>query len=83
MAFPTAAIWSIFILAPAFIVVFKISTILFPGRVGILMMSEVIVAIISASILVPEETMVLIQWIGAIGIVAAAFIEVFYGNESS
>jgi hypothetical protein len=27
--------------------------------------------------------MVLIQWIGAIGIVAAAFIEVFYGNESS
>ncbi|MDC1254984.1 DMT family transporter [Paracoccaceae bacterium] len=83
VAFPTAAIWSIFILAPAFIVVFKISTILFPGRVGILMMSEVIVAIISASILVPEEMMVLIQWIGAIGIVAAAFIEVFYGNESS
>ena len=47
------------------------------------MMSEVIVAIISASILVPEETMVLIQWMGAICIVAAAFIEVFYGNDSS
>ena len=47
------------------------------------MMSEVIVAIISASILVPEETMALVQWVGAIGIILAAIVEIFFGNTSS
>ena len=82
-AFPTAAFWSIFILSPGFIVIFKVSQILFPGRVGILMMSEVIVACISASILLPEETMVIIQWLGAIGIVSAALVEVIFGYKAS
>ena len=63
--------------------IFKVSQILFPGRVGILMMSEVIVACISASILLPEETMVLIQWLGAIGIVSAALVEVIFGYKAS
>ena len=82
-AFPTAAFWSIFILSPGFIVIFKVSQILFPGRVGILMMSEVIVACISASIFLPEETMVVIQWFGAIGIVSAALVEVIFGYKAS
>ncbi len=34
-----------------------ISQILYPGRVDVLMMSEVLVAIFSASLLLPEESM--------------------------
>ena len=82
-AFPTAAFWSIFILSPGFIVIFKVSLVLFPGRVGILMMSEVIVACISASIFLPEETMLIIQWFGVIGIVSAALVEVIFGYKAS
>ena len=78
-AFPTAALWSIFILLPCFCVIFRISQLLFPGRVGILTMSEVVVAIISAAILVPEESMLLIQWVGAIAILLAGLIEVLFG----
>ena len=80
-AFPTALLWSTFILAPGFIVLFLASKILYPGRIGILMMSEVIVAIISASILVPDETMALIQWLGAIAIILAALVEIFLGRN--
>ena len=82
MGFITAIIWSIFIMLPGFIVIFKVSQILFPGRVGILMMSEVLVAFISASILLPEETMTTIQWLGAIGIVSAGIIEVIFGYKA-
>jgi drug/metabolite transporter (DMT)-like permease len=78
-AFPTAAFWSIFIMLPSFCIIFRVSQILFPGRVGILTMSEVIVAIISAAILVPEETMLLMQWVGAIAIILAGLIEVIFG----
>ena len=78
-AFPTAAFWSIFIMLPSFCIIFRVSQILFPGRVGILAMSEVIVAIISASILVPEETMLLMQWVGAGAIILAGLIEVIFG----
>jgi drug/metabolite transporter (DMT)-like permease len=82
-AFPTAAFWSICILLPSFCIIFRISQILFPGRVGILTMSEVIVAIISASILVPEETMLLMQWVGAIAIILAGLIEVIFGYSKN
>ena len=78
-AFPTAAFWSIVILLPCFCIIFRVSQVLFPGRVGILAMSEVIVAVISASILVPEETMSLLQWAGAAAIVLAGLIEVLFG----
>lgn len=78
-AFLTAAFWSICILLPSFCVIFKVSQVLFPGRVGILTMSEVIVAIVSAAILIPQETMVWMQWIGAIAIVLAGLIEVLFG----
>ena len=82
LGFITAIIWSIFIMLPGFIVIFKVSQILFPGRVGILMMSEVLVAFISASILLPEETMTTIQWLGAMGIVSAGIIEVIFGYKA-
>ena len=80
-AFPTAAFWSIFILLPCFCIIFRVSQLLFPGRVGILTMSEVIVAIASAAILVPEEKMLLMQWVGAIAILLAGFIEVLFGHS--
>lgn len=80
-AFPTAAFWSIFILLPSFCIIFRVSQLLFPGRVGILTMSEVIVAIVSAAILVPDEKMLLMQWVGAIAILLAGFIEVLFGHS--
>ena len=81
-AFPTAALWSVFVLLPCFCIIFRVSQLLFPGRVGILTMSEVIVAIVSAAILVPEETMVPMQWLGAFAIVVAGVVEVLFGYSS-
>lgn len=78
-ALPTAMFWSIVILLPCFFVIFRISQILFPGRVGILTMSEVVVAVISASVLLPGETLDWIQWSGALAIMAAGLIEVIFG----
>jgi len=80
-AFPTAAFWSICIFLPCFCIIFRVSQFLFPGRVGILTMSEVVVAIVSAAILVPEETMLLMQWVGAIAILLAGLIEVLFGHK--
>ena len=81
--FLTAAFWSIFIFLPCFCIIFRVSQILFPGRVGILTMSEVVVAIISAAIFVPEERMLLMQWVGAIAIIMAGLIEVLFGYKNS
>ena len=44
-------------------------------------MSEVVGAIVSAAILVPEETMLLMQWVGAIAILLAGLIEVLFGHK--
>ena len=81
LALPTAALWSVVILLPGFMIIFEISKYLFPGRISILMMSEVIVAIISASILVPSEKMIFVQWLGAAAILSAGFIEVIFGDN--
>jgi drug/metabolite transporter (DMT)-like permease len=78
-AFPTAALWSIFVFLPCFCIIFRVSQLLFPGRVGILTMSEVVVAIVSAAILVPQESMILMQWVGATAIILAGLIEVWFG----
>lgn len=78
-SFAVAAFWSVCVLLPCFCIIFRGSQILFPGRVGILTMSEVIVAIVSATVLVPEERMVLIQWVGGIAIITAGLIEVLFG----
>ena len=77
--FIIAFIWSVIILLPCFCIIFRISQILFPGRVGILMMSEVVVAVISAKILLPEEPMLALQWIGATAIVMAGLVEILFG----
>ena len=77
--FSTAFIWSVIVLLPSFCIIFRISQILFPGRVGILMMSEVAVAVISAKILLPEEQMVILQWIGASAILWAGVVEIIFG----
>ena len=41
------------------------------------MMSEVIVAMFSASILIPDEKMFPIQWLGAFAILLAGFMKLF------
>ena len=80
---PTIAFWSILILMPCFLIVFIVSKYLFPGRVGILMMSEVIVAIVTASILIPGEKMMLLQWLGAFAIMFAGIYEVLFGYNKN
>lgn len=47
-----------------------------PGRSGLLMMTEVVVAVISAAILLPEEALGPTEWLGAALIVGAAVLEV-------
>ncbi|MEM7406256.1 MAG: DMT family transporter [Pseudomonadota bacterium] len=47
-----------------------------PGRVGLLMMSEVVVAVLSAAWLIPDEVLSLAEWLGASLIVGAALVEV-------
>ena len=79
IAFPTAAFWSIVILLPCFFIIFRVSQFLFPGRVGILTMSEVIVAIVSAAVLLPEEVLPPVQWLGAVAIIFAGIVEVVFG----
>ncbi|MEM7505281.1 MAG: DMT family transporter [Pseudomonadota bacterium] len=64
------------LILPTVAVIFWAQKFLFPGRVGLLMMSEVLVAVISASIFIPEERMGLVEWIGAAMIIGACLIEV-------
>ena len=45
------------------------------------MMSEVIVAIVSASLLLPDEKMDTIHWLGGIVIIFAGLIEVFFSKQ--
>jgi len=75
-AFPIAFFGSVLVLLPTAYVMFVAARQLFPGRVGILMMSEALVAIISATILLPEETLSLWQWVGGITILGACLVEV-------
>ena len=80
-ALPVAFTASTFVLLPSIFIIFWASKRLFPGRVGVLMMSEALVAIISASFLLPEETMTVMQWIGGTIIITACFVEVFEKEE--
>ncbi len=47
-----------------------------PGRSGLLMMTEVVVAVFSAAILLPEEALSMWEWIGAALIISAGIVEV-------
>ena len=47
------------------------------------MMSEVVVAVISAKIFLPEEQMFVLQWVGAIAILTAGLIEIVFGYNKN
>jgi len=74
---PLSVLISLIIILPSVWLIFWAQKFLFPGRVGLLMMSEVLIAVVSASVFLPEEAMSLMAWCGAILIVTACFIEVF------
>lgn len=78
-ALPLSLLISLLIILPSVWFIFWAQKFLFPGRVGLLMMSEVLLAVITASIFLPEEAMSLVAWCGAVLIVGACFIEVFAG----
>ena len=63
-------------LLPAALMIFWASQFLFPGRVGILLMAEVVVAIISASLLLPEEVLSPVEWLAVVLIIGAAIVEI-------
>ncbi|MEM6906098.1 MAG: DMT family transporter [Pseudomonadota bacterium] len=75
-ALPLAAFASIGFILPTVWIIFWAQQFLFPGRAGLLMMSEVMVAVLSASLFLPEEAMTGREWIGAGLIIAACLIEV-------
>ncbi|MBE1284865.1 MAG: EamA family transporter [Rhodobacteraceae bacterium] len=74
-ALPYAASLSVLILLPAVVVLFWGQKFVSPGRVGLLMMSEALVAVLSAAWLLPEERMGLVAWIGAVMILGGFLIE--------
>ncbi|MEM9045441.1 MAG: DMT family transporter [Pseudomonadota bacterium] len=71
-----ASLASIGVILPTVLVIFWAQRMLFPGRAGLLMMSEVLVAVISASIFLPEERMAGLEWLGAGLIIFACLLEV-------
>ena len=70
---------SIGIILPSILIIFWAQKFLFPGRVALLMMSEVIVATLTASWMLPEEAMGMLEWIGACLIIGACVVEIFEG----
>lgn len=74
---PISVLISLVAFLPAVCVLFWAQKFLFPGRVGLLMMSEVLTAVVTASLFLPEERMSVIEWTGAALIVGACLAEVF------
>lgn len=72
--FPLALVGSAMLLLPSIMVIFWACRVLFPGRAAILMMSEALVATISATLLLPEETMTLMQWAGGAIVLLACLL---------
>ncbi len=79
---PFSTLVSLLVVLPSVWLIFWSQKYLFPGRAVLLMMSEVLVAVVSASIFLPEEYMSLIEWMGAGLIIAACLIEVFATPQS-
>ena len=71
---PMAFVGSVMLLLPSIMAIFWASRVLFPGRAAILMMSEALVATISATLLLPEETMTLMQWTGGAIVLLACLL---------
>ncbi|MFK7943588.1 MAG: DMT family transporter, partial [Paracoccaceae bacterium] len=74
---PVGAAVAILVFIPTVWSIFWAQKFLFPGRAGLLMMSEVMMAVITASLLLPEETMGSVEWAGAALIIFACLLEVF------
>ena len=73
------AAYSWFGLIPSVFAILWASSRLFPGRVGILMMTEVLVAVISAALFL-NEPMQIMEWFGVALIISAGVLEVS-GND--
>ena len=82
-AFPVAFVAATLVFLPSLMAVFWASKYLFPGRVGLLMMSEALIAILSASWLLPEESLSPWQWVGGIIILSACLVEVASKDEKA
>lgn len=80
-AAPIIAGYSWFGLVPSLFAIFWASSRLFPGRVGILMMTEVLVAIISAALIL-DEVVLTLEWLGVVLIVTAGVLEVLSTDEA-
>ena len=77
---PFAILPSCLVVLPSLLAIFWVSRLMFPGRIGILMMSEVLVVVLSAWILIPEERLTAWQWAGAGAIVAAGLVDVLWAS---
>ena len=75
---PLTSMLSVVAFLPAVYIIFWAQKYLFPGRVGLLMMSEVIVAVITASLFIPEERLSGLEWFGAVMIIGACLLEVLF-----
>jgi drug/metabolite transporter (DMT)-like permease len=73
---PASVAISIGLILPSILIMFWAQKFLFPGRVGLLMITEVLVATLTASLFLPNEAMGLFEWIGATLIVGACFVEI-------
>ncbi len=76
---PVMWLYTCLCLVPSLYAIFWASGRLYPGRVGVLMMTEVLVAVVSASILL-DERLQMLEWLGVILILTAGLFEVF-GND--
>lgn len=63
-------------LLPAVTAMFWASQYLFPGRVGVLLTAEIVVAVISASLILPQEALRNVEYIAVALIIGAALLEV-------
>ena len=78
-----ALFFSLFIILPCFLIVLRVQQYLSPGLVGILMMSEIWLAVISARIFL-GETMSYYQWLGSFLIILTGLlISFFEGDKKS
>ena len=73
-AFPLAFLASTLVLLPSVYLIFWACRILYPGRAAVLMMSEALVAVLSATLLLPTETMTPVQWAGGVIVLFACLI---------
>ncbi|HUF57228.1 MAG TPA: DMT family transporter [Thermohalobaculum sp.] len=80
---PVAALGSVGMIMPSVLAIFWAQRRVYPGRAGLLMMSEAMVAVVSATLLLPEEIMAPLQWLGAMLIVGACLVEVLATREAA